>query len=580
MNASASVYGVKPLRLPFDASLTMPGSKSHANRAIIAACLSGGRTTIHNATPCDDVALLVKNLQKMGFSVHYTDRAAGTLAIRGGIPKGNDVSKAIKLNCGNAGTTLRFLTALSCIVPGNFLITGNKAMLRRPIGDLVRALKQLGAVIEDANGLPPIRVRGGALKGQETYLDAKKSSQYLSALLLIAPALPKGLRVRLSGKPASPSYIDLTRKVMSDFGVRVHSGNAMVSVAASAAYQSPKRYIIEGDWSAAGSFIVLSDLTKSRVQFTNLPSDSSQGDSILPMVLHRLRRKGRLTIDCTDSPDQVMNLAVRAALRDGVTVLTGAGNLRYKECDRLSVLTSELSKAGIRIHEHADGVTIRGPSRLKPAILDPHDDHRMVFCFAVLGSLCTGIRIKNPECVSKSYPHFFGDLEKLHDSPRCIVIIGMRGSGKSTLAMALARKLRLKYRDTDAVFERRFGHIRPFVRKRGWAAFREHEERIVGESLKQGYVVSLGGGAIESKKSRDALRESAFVVYLSAHVPTLIGRLRKEGRPPLTALPLHAEVREVLKRRRPLYRSVANLTVSETESVSDVIHSLRKRCSL
>lgn len=579
MTASASVYGIKPLRLPFDASLIMPGSKSHANRAIIAACLSKGTTIICNATPCDDVILLVKNLQKMGFELRYTDRAAGTLAIRGGIPQGNDVSKTMKLNCGNAGTTLRFLTALSCIVPGNFLITGNKTMLRRPIGDLTRALRGLGVLIEDANSFPPICVRGGSMEGGETRLDAKKSSQYLSALLLIAPALQKGLKVRLSGKSASPSYIDLTRKVMGDFGVHVRPGSTMVSVSASAAYRSPKRYAIERDWSAAGSFLVLSDLTKSRVQFTNLSSDSSQGDSMLPTVLHRLLRKGRLTIDCTDFPDQVMNVAVCAAFRDGVTVLIGAGNLRYKECDRLSVLTSELSKAGIRIREHTDGVTIRGPSRLKPAILDPHDDHRMAFCFAVLGSLFPGIRIKNPECVSKSYPQFFKDLERLHHSPRCIAIVGMRGSGKSTLARALAEKLSLRHRDTDSVFERQFGPIRAFVGRNGWSSFRKEEERIVSGSLEPGYIVSLGGGAIESQICRDRLKESAFVIYLNVNAPTLIRRLRKESRPPLTGLPLHAEVHEVLKKRRPLYRTAADLTVSETESKSDIINSLCKRCS-
>ncbi|MDD5751002.1 MAG: 3-phosphoshikimate 1-carboxyvinyltransferase [Candidatus Peribacteraceae bacterium] len=579
MTASASVDGIKPLRFPFDALLTMPGSKSHANRAIIAACLSRGMTTIRNATPCDDVALLVKNLQKMGFSIRYTDRASGTLVIRGGIPQGNDAIKQVRLDCGNAGTTLRFLTALACIVPGNFLITGNKAMLRRPIGDLVRALKRLGAVIGDANGLPPIRVRGGVLEGGETVLDAKKSSQYLSALLLIAPALPKGLKVRLSGTSASPSYIDLTRKVMSDFGVRVRPGDAIVSVPASAAYRSPKRSVIEGDWSAAGSFLVLSDLAKSRALFSNLSPDSLQGDSMLPAVLHSMRRKGRLIIDCTNFPDQVMNLAVRAAFRDDVTVLTGAGNLRYKESNRLSVLTSQLSKTGIRIHENADGVTIRGPSRLKPAILDPHDDHRMAFCFAVLGSLCSGIRIRNPECVSKSYPHFFGDLEKLHGSPRCIAIVGMRGSGKSTLARALAGKLHLKHRDTDAVFEQQFGPIRAFVGRHGWSSFRKKEERVVAESLEPGVIVSLGGGAIEAEKSRDRLRESAFVIFLNVRAPTIIRRLRTEGRPPLTGLPLHAEVREVLKKRRPLYRSVADLTVNENQNIADIISAISRPCS-
>ncbi|MFH0851759.1 MAG: 3-phosphoshikimate 1-carboxyvinyltransferase [Candidatus Peregrinibacteria bacterium] len=580
MNASASVYGVKPLRLPFDTSLTMPGSKSHANRAIIAACLSKGTTIIQNATPCDDVALMVKNLHKMRFAIRSADRATGTLVIRGGIPQNRDTGKPIRLDCGNAGTTLRFLTALACIVPGHFLITGERAMLRRPIGDLVSALRGLGAVIEDTNGFPPIRVLGGEIAGGETRLDVQKSSQYLSALLLIAPSLSKGLNVRLSGKPASPSYIDLTRKVMGDFSVHVRTDKAVISVSASAAYRSPKHSAVEGDWSAAGSFLVLSELTGGKIRFPNLSPDSSQGDRALPTVLQHMRKKGRLTVDCAYFPDQVMNLAVRAAFRHGMTVLKGAGNLRLKECNRLSVLVSELSKTGIRIRENADGVTIRGPARIKPALLDPHDDHRMAFCFALLGSLCPGIRIKNPACVSKSYPHFFKDLEHLHRSPRCIAVVGMRGSGKSTLALALSKKLHLRHTDTDVVFERKHGPIRKFVLESGWNAFRKEEERIVSESLQPGTVVSLGGGAIESKLCRDRLKESAFVLRLSVPASIIIERLRAGGRPPLTDLPLDVEVRKVLKERTPLYRSVADLTLSETKNLSAIIRSLSPRCSL
>lgn len=284
-------------------------------------------------------------------------------------------------------------------------------------------------------------------------------------------------------------------------------------------------------------------------------------------------------INCSDIPDQVMNLAVLAACRDGVTKIIGAENLRYKECDRLEVLTNELRKAGIRIEKNLDGVTVR-KSTIRSALLDPHGDHRMAFCFAILGSIHPGIRIKNPGCVSKSYPHFFDDLQSLHSSARPIAIVGMRGCGKSTLGKSLAHALSLKSCDTDHVFERKHGNIRSFIKKHNWMKFRKEEERIVQACLQTGHVVSLGGGAIESKVTRRRLLEQAIVIHLKARSGELIERLKKAKRPPLTDLLLEQEVPMILKKRTPLYKEVAHFSLLNSDSIDDAVRSLRSLCSL
>ncbi|TSC57373.1 MAG: pentafunctional AROM polypeptide [Candidatus Peregrinibacteria bacterium Greene0416_19] len=577
---SPTLLPMAPLRLPFDATLAMPGSKSHANRAIIAACLSKGQTIIDHATPCDDVVLLVTNLKKMGFVIRYKNQEKGTLVIRGGIPDNRHLKKPVRLYCGNAGTTVRFLTSLACLVPGEFIITGNAAMLKRPIHDLTLALQRLGAEISDTNGYPPVRVSGRTMAGGRTALDRSKSSQYLTSLLLIGPSLQKGLSVELTGKATSQPYIDLTRQVLHDFGVtvRVHDGTA--SISNKARYKSPKHYEIEGDWSAAGAFWVLAELTSSRVSFSNLDSSSVQADAKLSHMIARMRQKGSIVIDCKDIPDQVMNLAALAGFRNGKTRIIGAGNLRHKECDRIEVLTKEFGKAGIRIDAQDDGVVMYGESNLKHAALDPHDDHRMAFSFAILGSIHPGIRIKNPACVSKSYPRFFEDLQRIHRSPLSIAIVGMRGCGKSTLAEKLAARLHLKHLDTDRLFKRHHGSIRSFIKRHGWGAFRKYEEQIVGDNLKPGCVVSLGGGAIESAKTRGLLQKEAIVIHLEAPASLIAQRLRKGKRPALTSLPLAQEVQLILKKRTPLYRDVARIRVRHSDSIPQIARILRNLCSL
>lgn len=578
---TADIRSVATLFSPFDAAIPMPGSKSVANRSIIAACLAKGVTTMNNATPCDDVARMVKNLQRMGYNVSWTDRKTGSLTIVGGIPKMKS-EKPVRLNCGNAGTTLRFLTSLACITPGHWIVTGNDRMRSRPIGDLARALRELGADIADTNGMPPLRVRGGSLVGNSITLDANKSSQFLSSLLLIGSTMEKGLRVTVASTLASPTYVDITRNVLSDFGVKVTRQRKSFTVPKSAS-ASPGQYAIEGDWSAAGAFLVLAELSGSAFSATNLPSGSRQGDRMLPACIAKLRGKGNRTIDCRDIPDQVMNLSILAAHRSGNTVIKGIKNLRIKETDRIHILAQELKKAGVRIAEVGDELHIQGGFVPKRATLHAHDDHRMAMCFAVLGALHDGIRIKDPMCVTKSYPHFYRDFEVVTRSSRCIVFVGMRGVGKTTIGSLLAKAMKLHHIDIDVEFVRTHGDIRKFVEMNGWASFRNVEEQLALTHLAPGSVLSLGGGAIESAAVRNAIAEHAVVVFLEAPQTVIIQRLHKESRPPLSSLSLEEEVRTVMKKRVPLYRSVADITVRETKHpsliVKQLLASLHTRCT-
>ncbi|MFH0944117.1 MAG: 3-phosphoshikimate 1-carboxyvinyltransferase [Planctomycetota bacterium] len=569
---------VARLPLPFDLSLDLPGSKSHANRAIVAAALAAGETFLKGATPCEDVSLLAGNLQRMGFDLKWLPSARDCLRIRGGLPEAAP-GAPVELHCGNAGTTLRFLTSVACLVPGDWIVTGSGRMCRRPIAELAAALRSLGAKVEDRSGCPPLRIRGGALRGGEASLDASRSSQFLSSLLLVGPALPAGLRVSLAGPPTSPTYVALTEAVLRDFGAVSHRRENQFEVEGRP-YAAPGDYSVEGDWSAAGAYFVLEALTGSRFRGTNLVASPGQGDQEVPALLRSLGLEGDRSVDCTSMPDQLMNLAVFAAFRHGTTTFRGAANLRHKECDRLAVITEQLGRAGVKITETPDGVVVRGPTVPSPAVLDPHDDHRMAMAFAVLGAVAAGIEIRNPDCVRKSYPEFFNDFGRLGRSPRCIAVVGMRGAGKSTFAADLAQELGLDLVDTDERFTSRHGEIGPFVAANGWPAFRGLEEQIVAESLAAGRVVALGGGALESERTRKRL--DAVVVYLEEPASTLIERLQQGSRPALTGLDPEQELRAVLARREPIFRAASTITVppglTREQRVAYVTGRLRSLC--
>jgi 3-phosphoshikimate 1-carboxyvinyltransferase len=555
---------IEPLRLPFDLTLALPGSKSEAQRIILSACLADGRTTLRDATPSDDVRTLVTNLAAMGFRIAWFDEAEGILTIDGGLP---DAARTAHLDCGLGGVPLRFLLALAAAIPGDWTLTGSPRLLERPLEPLVDALRELGARIESAPDRS-LRVRGGGLRGGELGLDASASSQFLSALLLIAPRLPDGLAITLSAALASPSYAELTVGTLRRFGIETGRDGPRWCVPEGPG-RSPGDLRVEGDWSAAGAFFVLARLTRSRFRGTNLRLDSAQGDRLLPLHLEALAAPGDVEIDLSDLPDQAPNLVVAALLRNGETRFVGGAGLRGKESDRIAALVTELARTGADLDGTADGFRVRGGRPLHGAALACHDDHRLAMAFAILGSLVPGVEIDSPACVAKSHPAFFAQLQGARHSPRCIALVGMRGVGKSTLAPLLAHDLGLECVDTDLVFEREHGPIRRFVEREGWPAFRAHEAAIVTQSAGPGRVLAVGGGAIETPGCSRVLQDRALVIWLQEDETTLVERLHRGDRPALGTTPLEDEVRTTAARRAPLYAGLAGFVLGPGGSLDE-----------
>jgi 3-phosphoshikimate 1-carboxyvinyltransferase len=551
------------LRLPFDVELSLPGSKSVANRALVAAALGKGRVRIVGATACDDVRAMISGLQALGFAV--TEAGPGVVVVDGGLPS---EARGGTIDCGNAGTALRFLLSVAALVPGAWVLDGDVNMRSRPIKGLVDAWRGLGLEIDDTNGCPPVRFQGGTARGGQTSLCASASGQFLSSLLLVGSRLPEGLVVRLNGELASPGYVELSLEVLRAFGVEVQQAGEAFSVDGGAG-ANPSDFLVEADWSAAGAWWVLADMTGSRFADPALRPDSKQPDRGLPAQISALRGDGERLVDVAGMPDQLMNLAVLAARRAGQTRFVGAANLRRKECDRLAVTARELGRLGIDAVVEEDGLLITGARSLSGAAVDPENDHRIAMALALAGALSDGIAITDRGCVAKSYPAFFEDLEAARRSPRCLAVIGMRWAGKTMLGRALSTRLELILIDIDALFEEREGDIAAFVDHEGWDRFRSREAELVDESLRPGRLVILGGGALETESVRDAVRERATVLLVEEARETLKERAGRHdgGRPSVTGLPILEEIDTLLARRRPFFDELADITLPAGESL-------------
>lgn len=559
---------VAPLQLPSAAQLTLPGSKSEANRLLIAAALSGHESTIVGASPSDDVRYLVAGLKTLGFTAKFVNEATGEVRVG---PRGDSAPKRGDLFCGNAGTALRFLVSVAAITEGEWTVTGDQHMQKRPIQPLVDAWRALGVDIEADDGRPPVRIRGGAQRGGRVSLDPSLSSQYLSSLLLVGANLEQGLEVTFDGPLASREYAELTCALLARLSVTATLSKDGARVA-NAQAKPPSKLQVGGDWSGMGVWTCLNHLTGSRITAGNLVTDSGQADEQLATTLETLAGVGDRTINVEAIPDQFLNLVIVAALRTGTTRITGAANVRVKECDRVHVMARELAKLGTNAIEHDDGLTITGGSPLHSACIDPEQDHRVAMAFALAGLVTAGITIEQPECVAKSYPTFWRDLELVRQQHSTVAIVGMRAAGKSTFGKALAQHLGSAFVDTDERFVAEHGDIEAFVAQRGWLEFRQHEEQIVADSLTARGIVATGGGAIESPATRALLRKEATVLWLRADESLLRQRLASgPTRPSLTGEPIQLELAEVLRRRTPQFADVADQVLEASQPIADLV---------
>ncbi|MGB8990972.1 MAG: 3-phosphoshikimate 1-carboxyvinyltransferase [Desulfobaccales bacterium] len=414
---------IKPCQ-QVEAVLTLPGSKSYTHRALMAAALAAGESTLSNALKAEDTELTAQALAQLGAGIEWrgtTIRVTG----RGGRWR----PAALPIYLGNSGTSMRFLTALVALGEGEYLLTGTARLCQRPLGELLAALSGIGvrAVSEKGDGCPPVRVTGG-LTGGKARLSGAISSQYLSALLFIGPLAPKGLEIEVTGELVSRPYVDLTLEVLEDFGVSYYREGYRVFQLPGGQCYEPQEYQIEADASSASYFWAAAALTGGRVTITNLSLTSNQGDAAFPQVLEQMgcgvesteagltMRGGVLQgveVDMATMPDLVPTLAVLAAFAQGETVITGVAHLRHKESDRLQAMATELAKMGIEARETEDGLVIRG-GQPHGAVIDTYNDHRLAMSFAVAGLKAPGVIISDPECVVKSFPEFWEFFERLY----------------------------------------------------------------------------------------------------------------------------------------------------------------------
>jgi 3-phosphoshikimate 1-carboxyvinyltransferase len=414
-------------RGPLDARLRPPGSKSITNRALPIAALAAGASQLLGALESDDTAAMLACLEALGARIDTT-RPAWQIAGLDGRPRTPDAPLFTR----NSGTTARFLTAVATLAPGPVVIDGDPRMRERPIDDLTDALAALGASLEllGAGGCPPVRLHGGGLPGGKAEIDARRSSQFVSAVLLAAPYAAADTKLRFrDGALVSRPYVDLTLEMMRAFGADADwSGEGGLYVRAGRGYRG-REYAIEPDASAAAYPFCAAAIAGGRVRVEGIPASSIQADLALLPILERMgcrvERGSDYTllegagaelravdVDMNDLPDAALALAVVALFADGETHIRNVANLRIKETDRLAALETELRKLGARAEADADSLRI-APGPLHGAEIETYDDHRMAMAFALAGLRVPGVVILDPGCVSKTWPDYFSALEQL-----------------------------------------------------------------------------------------------------------------------------------------------------------------------
>jgi 3-phosphoshikimate 1-carboxyvinyltransferase len=408
---------------PVDAVVTVPGSKSIANRALVCAALATGESVVRNVPDGDDTTAMVRALGQLGVAL---DTERDTVTVRGS--GGRLVKPAGALDAGLAGTTSRFVTALAALVAGPVTVTGAEPLRRRPMHPLHDALRQLGAEVEAvaAPGHLPVTVRGPLAAGGRVSIRGDVSSQYLTALMLIAPTLSNGLELVLTTPLVSASYVRLTATVMAAFGVGgVDIGPERIVVGPGTYRAAP--FDVEPDASSASYPLAIAAVAGGRVVVRGLRTESAQGDVVFCDLLARMgaapvgggdigiERQTSIPLrgidaDLADVSDLVPTLAAVAATASTPSRITGVGFIRAKESDRLGDLAEELGALGARVHVEPDGLRIE-PAALHGGIVETHHDHRLAMAFGVIGAVVPGVRVVDPDVVSKSWPAFWTERD-------------------------------------------------------------------------------------------------------------------------------------------------------------------------
>ena len=397
--------------------VTAPSSKSYTIRGLMCAALARGRSEIIHPLISEDTEAAAEVLGQIGVSIH---KQGSRWQVMGGPLK----QPTEDLFCRDSAATLRFMTAICALVPGKCRLLLGPSLSKRPITPLLQALGQLGVNCR-ADGAS-VTVRGGRLKGGIVKLPGDISSQFISALLLIAPLAEGGISIRLTTPPKSKPYLKMTLDCLEKFGIKLEAPEDLREFEVPKQEYRPASYQIEGDWSSA-SYLLALGAVLGKVTVTNLNPESLQGDRIMLNLLKDMgaqvlvsndsvtvqrSKLEAITADLSDCIDLLPTLAILAAVADGASQFTGIKRARLKESNRVAALREGLTRMGIKVIEETDSLTIVG-SRPKGSSIDSHDDHRIAMAFSILGSSTGGTTINGAECVRKTYPEFWDILRSL-----------------------------------------------------------------------------------------------------------------------------------------------------------------------
>lgn len=407
----------------------LPGSKSLSNRALLIAALANGTTKITNLLVSEDIEHMLNALASLG--VEYTLSQCGTECTVVGNNGFFNVSEPLELYLGNAGTAMRPLCAALAASEGEFILTGEPRMKERPIGHLVNALTQLNADIKylENKDYPPVKIKGKPLTGHTVKIDGSISSQFLTAILMIAPLIKTDSNIVIEGELVSKPYIDITLDIMSRFGVEVQNNNYQsFTVIGNQSYQAIETYMVEGDASSASYFLAAGAIKGGEVTVHGVGKLSVQGDKHFADVLEKMgaevtwadesitvvgKTLTAVDMDMNHIPDAAMTIATTALFAQGTTTIRNIYNWRVKETDRLTAMATELRKVGAEVVEGEDYISITPPKSLKHAEIDTYNDHRVAMCFSLVALSETPVTINDPKCTAKTFPDYFDKLAQI-----------------------------------------------------------------------------------------------------------------------------------------------------------------------
>lgn len=417
---------ITPVTKPLSAVVTVPGSKSITNRALLIAAMAEGRSVIENVLFSDDTLRMLEALKQLGFqiTVEASDKRVTVNGMGGQIP-----SSGCDLSIGGAGTAMRFLIPFLTLARGKFRIDGNQRMRERPVGPLLDAMQRLGASVysERDNRCPPVIADSrNPFRGGATHVDARMSSQFVSAMLMPAPLWPEGLRLQVAGDAARP-FVEMTLRIMETWGVKWNIEGDTITIPGAQAYRA-RRFVVEPDASSASYFAAAAALCGETVTLQGLSANSVQGDIAFLSVLQQMGARVKWNHDSVEvtgagqlrgvdvamngMPDMVATLAAIAPFATSTTRIRKVEFIRHHESDRLRSIAAELRRLGASVTDLEDGMEIL-PSRLKGASIETYDDHRIAMAFSVVGLRIPAVKIRNPTCVSKTFPEFFANLASL-----------------------------------------------------------------------------------------------------------------------------------------------------------------------